>query len=143
MYNYNIVKTYKGLENSLTLFHFGIFSLALSLLIEGSLKVLHVWLEKDVSLGLVMLFFLSVNVKMGVLLVYSKSPKFMWGAYNKLAWLKYATVGSIVAHGVALTYIVASYFCGVEGLDTLLIPSLVWLVINLSLLCKENKKVRP
>lgn len=139
----NLYKTYKSIEESETLFGFGVVSVSMAMLIDGVAKTIHVMVGKEVSLAILILFFLGLTGKLGVLLLYSLSPKFLFGTSNKLEFAKYSTVSSIVGLGVALLFLIGLEVYGVDGHENLLYIPLGFLIYNLYTMVKENKKVRP
>lgn len=121
--------THKSFEKFMSMSEYGVYSLGLAFLIDGMSKMWYVLSGGAVSFEYIALFFVTGLVRLAVRWGYGLD-----GAFYKLDWLKYATIGSIACHGVAFAFVVG-------GLPiSLLYGSLGMLVFNTILLKVESRK---
>lgn len=141
-----MLKTYRSLQSSLSMFHFGLFSMSMSFMIGGVIKI--IVFDKalisnemsNLSLELLLLYLLTPISKMGVLLVHSIKEDFLWGSWSSLNWAKYSVIDSIAGLMLSLLFLVCIDRWGIALDNAVIYPSLIILLINTGILIYESRK---
>lgn len=99
-------RLYKGLESSLSLFEYGVFSLSLSLVVGGVAQYLSVLLGGAVSLPVLLIYLSTVCVKLGGVFMVRLSERDRKGHFSKTAWAYYSLLIALASLLVVLIYAV-------------------------------------